>query len=114
MPFNDSQEIGEVEVMKSQREEVEMLLINKAHELKLWDAFSKEKEIDYQIAKNIFHVRIINLENLYIRVTKEQNRYYVQVFDEDVLEEKIEIENMWGFDKKEISLKLNKKVKLFN
>ncbi len=114
LPFNDSQEIGEVEVIKSQIEEVEMLLINKAHELKLMETFSQEKEIDYQIAKNIFHIRVINLENLYIKVTKEQNYYYVQVFDEDVFEEKIEIENMWGFDKKELSFKLNKKVRLFN
>ena len=45
---------------------------------------------------------------------KEHNRYYVQVFDEEAFEEKIEIENMGGFDKKELSLKLNKKVKIFN
>lgn len=114
LPFNDSQVIGEVEPIKSKIEEVEMLLINKAHELKLMDTFSKEREIDYQIAKNIFHVRVINLEDLYIKVMKEQNRYYVQIFDEDVFEEKIELENVWGFDKKELSLKLNKKVKIFN
>ena len=106
--------MDEVEEIKFQIEEIEIILLNKAHELKLIEPFSKEKEIDFQIARNMFHVRVINLEDLSIKVIKEQNSYFLQLFDEEVFEEKIEIQNMWGFDKKELSLKLNKKVKLFN
>lgn len=114
LPFSNSKTMDEVEEIKFQIEEIEIILLNKAHELKLIEPFSKEKEIDFQIARNMFHVRVINLEDLSIKVIKEQNSYFLQLFDEEVFEEKIEIQNMWGFDKKELSLKLNKKVKLFN
>ncbi len=57
---------------------------------------------------------MINLEDLYIKVIKEKENYYVQLFDEEVFEEKIPIESLENRNKKEISFKLNKKMKIFN
>lgn len=113
LPFCEEKTIGEIEELKEQIKEVQMLLIQKAHEQKLIDIVAKEKEIDYQILKNIFQVRIINLEDLYLKLIKEKEAYYVQLFDENVFEEKIEIE-IENPNKKEILLKTNKKVKIFN
>ena len=73
-----------------------------------------EKEIDYAILKNIFCVRVINLEDLYLKITKEKEKYYIQLFDENVFEEKIKIENINYIDKKDLTIKINKKVKIFN
>ena len=91
-----------------------MLLLNKAHELKLMDAFSHKKEIDYQILKNIFYVRVINLEDLYIKIIKENDSYYVQLFDENVFEEKMQLQGISNLNKKDLTFKMNKKVKVFN
>lgn len=114
LPFNKESSIGQVKEMESQIKEIEMLLLERAHELKLIAVFSEEKEIDYEILKNIFYVRVINLEDLYIKFMKEKDNYYVQLFDENVFEEKMKIENIGELNKKDLSFKINKKVKIFN
>lgn len=113
IPYNHKKSIGEIEEIEDQIKKIEMLLLNKAHELKLIDNFSNESEIDYQILKNIFYVRVINLEDLYIKLIKENDRYYVQLFDENVFEEKIEIEGIGNLNKKDLTFKMNRKVKIF-
>lgn len=114
LPFNREKSIREMKEIENQVKEVEMLLLEKAHQLKLIDVFAKEKEIDYQILKNIFCVRVINLEDLYIKFMKEKDGYYIQLFDENVFEEKIKIENIGELSKKDLLFKMNKKVKIFN
>ena len=82
--------------------------------MKLIDICAKEKEIDYEILKNIFSIRVIHLEDLYIKVMKEKESYYIQLFDEEVFEENIPMQALENKDKKEIVFKLNKKIKIFN
>ena len=91
-----------------------MQLIKKAHELKVIDYFSNEEEIDYKILKNIFLVRVINLESVYIKITKEKENYYIQLFDENAFEEKIKLEGLENINKKNLNFKINKKIKIFN
>ena len=62
----------------------------------------------------IFRVRVISLEDLYIKIIKEKEKYYIQLFDENIFEEKIEVENLKYMDKKDLEIKLNKKVNIFN
>ena len=115
LPFNDNGTISQREEIKNQIKEVEMLLLEKAHTLKLIDVFAKERKRDYQILKNIFHVRVINLEDIYIKVMKEKDgNYYIQLFDEEAFEEKIQLEDIESLDKNDILFKLNKKVKIFH
>ena len=113
IPLNEKQIIGQIKDLSNQVEEVEILLIEKAHELKLIDVFSEEKEVEYAILKNIFCVRVINLEDLYFKITKEKDKYYVQLFDENIFEEKIQID-LENLNKKDLTIKLNKKVQIFN
>ena len=75
---------------------------------------SEEAEIEYKILKNIFSIRVINLEDLYLKVTKEKDQYYLQLFDENVFEEKIPMKDIKELNKKDITFKCNKKVKIFN
>ena len=89
-------------------------LIKKAHEVKVISKFSKNDEIDYDLLEIIFNIRVISLEDLYIKIIKEKEKYYIQLFDEDIFEEKIEIENMGNLDKKDFEIKLNRKIKIFN
>ena len=112
LPFIEEKQIYQVTEIKNDVKKVQELLIDKAHELKLVDTISKDKQVDYQILKNIFNIRVINLEDLYIKLTKDKERFYVQLFDENVFEEKREIDG--EINKKELVLKTNKKVKIFN
>ncbi len=112
LPVSDNEQIYQMQEIEEQREKVERQLLAKAQEVKLIDMFSKEKEIDYAILKNLFRVRVINLENLFIKVTKEKEANSVQLFDGEAFEEKIPIEKL--DDKKETLFKINKKIKIVN
>lgn len=114
LPFDEKTAIGQMQEMAEEIKEVEDLLIEKAQEFKLIDSFSKDKELNHKMLRNIFYVRVINLEDLYIKFMKEKDSYYVQLFDENVFEEKIQIENIGEINKKDLSFKMNKKVKIFN
>lgn len=114
LPFNQNLDIGKLESISEEIKIVKRELIKKAHEVKVIDRFSKNHEIDYYLLEIIFNIRVISLEDLYIKIIKEKEKYYIQLFDEDMFEEKIEIENMENLDKKDLEIKLNKKIKIFN
>ena len=114
LPFNQQKTINGVKELEKKIENVERKLITKAHEIKAIELFSKNEEIDYQILKLIFEVRVICLEDLNVKIIKEKNKYYMQLFDENVFEEKIEIKNAENINKNDLEIKLNKKVKIFN
>ena len=88
--------------------------MRKAEELKVLNQLSKDEEKNYQILKNIFETRSINLNELYIKIVRENEKYYLQIFDENAFEEKIELKLFEQASKEEIPMKLNKKVKIFN
>lgn len=114
LPLNQEENINQIKEIEKEIEIVERELIKKGHELKIIDTFSKEEDIDYQILKSIFEVRVINLENLYIRISKEKDKYYIQLFDENAFEEKVEIKDMGKLNKKNLEKRINKKIKIFN
>ncbi len=114
LPFNRDYAIGEEENLKEKMKKIKEELINKAHIINAIDEFSKNKEIDYEILEIIFKIRVISLEDLYIKIIKEKEKYYLQLFDENVFEEKIEIPNMENFNQKDLEVKINKKIKIFN
>ncbi len=114
IPLTENKSISEVKEIFQDIKEIQMLLLKKAHELKIIDILSNDYRIDYQILKNIFNIRVINLEDLYIKLTKEKEKYYLQLFDENIFEEKIELKNLGNLNKKDLTFKINKKIKIFN
>ena len=56
--------------------------------------------------QHILETRIIVLEELYYKVEKEEDKYYVQIFDENISEEKFEVKSIEN-------TKTNKKIKIF-
>ena len=113
LPFNEEKNINEVEDLEKEIKEVRKMLINKAQELKVIIPISKKEEIDDEILKNIFNIRAISLEEIYIKLIKEKDKYYIQFFDDDVFEEKLEIKEMGNINKKDLEIKFNKKIKIF-
>ena len=111
-PNLDKVEGKDVEKFKMDLEHVKEVLIKKLYDNKLINTISTNEKNDIEIVKNIFTLRIINLEYIYIKIKKKENKYIVYIFDEKETLEK-EIEMYLEFNKKD-KIKLNKKVKLFN
>ncbi len=113
LPYELNEYIYEVKDIQKDIQRVGIMLINKANELKVINIFSKNENINYMILKNIFFTRIINLEELYIKITKEKNQYYIQLFDENIIEEKIKINEEQELTKKDFKVRINKKSRVF-
>ncbi len=62
--------------------------------------------LPYEIMQHVFETRIIILEDLYYEITTNDNKKYVQIFDENVSEDKFEIALT-------DNIKTNKKIKIF-
>lgn len=88
-------------------------LLNKAKEEKIIQNFTKNEEIFYIIWKEILSLRAIKLEELSFKIVKNKDKYEIQIFDEDLFEEKKEQNNVKDINLKEAGLKLNKKQKIF-
>ena len=88
--------------------EVLEVIINKAIDFKVLEKISENNETNNEVLKNIFKVRIIKLEKAYLKITKEKDKYFVQIFDENIFEERIEIQKPV-----DLNIKLNKKIPIW-
>ena len=113
LPYEVDKTVIEEKTLQKSVKEVGMALFQKAQKEKVIESIVENKDLEYAILKHIFAVRIIRLEDLYIKLTKEKDKFYLQLFDEDVFEEKIEIPEIKDLNKKELQIRLNKKIKLF-
>lgn len=113
IPFNSEKHIYEVKQLQKRIERIERVLIQRAGELKAINVFSKDEEINYKMVKNIFNSRIINLEELCIKLTKEKEKLYIQLFDDNVFEEKTVLGIRERIKNKDLEIRFNKKVKIF-
>ncbi len=84
-------------------------LLEKAEELKAIQKFSQDENITYIIWKYIFKVRAIKIEDLSIKITKDKQQYILQIFDENIFEEKISITEF----QEKLDIKPNKRIKIF-
>lgn len=114
LPFNRNLDIGRLESISEEIKIVKNELTKKAHELKVIDRLSKNIVIDYELLEILFNIRVISLEDLYMKIIKEKEKYYIQLFDDDVFEEKVEFQDFGNLEKKDLEIKLNKKTKIFN
>lgn len=113
LPYNEDEVIFETRELNKKLTEIGELLIQKAIEQKAMKAVSDNRDLNYKIVKNIFAVKIIELEELSIKITKEKEQYFMQFFDENVFEETIKLDIKEKLNKKDLNMRLNKKVKLF-
>lgn len=100
LPFSLRKKIKDVKDLKDIIEETEKKLVQKAINKKIIS------EVPFEIMKFVFETRIITLEKLYYKISKKEDKYYVQLIDENVNEEKFEITL-------EEKTKTNKKIKIF-
>ena len=101
LPFDLETNVKDIQQLEKEILKTENLLIKKAIENNVI-AYNTP----FEVVRHVFKTRIITLEELYYKITKESEKYYVQIFDENITEEKFEIKPIE-------KIKLNKKIKLF-
>ena len=108
LQYDYKNEIRDLDELKEIIDIVGIKIIEKAIELKVIQRISDDKKTNYEILKNIFNVRIIRLEDAYLKLIKEKDKYFVQIFDENIIEEKVQIQKP-----KELIIKPNKKIAIW-
>lgn len=112
LPYDEIKCIKDIEKLEINIKETTNLIIDKAIDLKMLTKMSEDKKTNYEILKNIFYIRIIKLEDAYLNLIEEKTesdfKYYVQILDENLFEEKMEIPKPKGLD-----IKPNKKIAIW-
>ena len=113
-PLTRENKIIELNQLASKIQEITQILVNKGIQEKVLVNISNQKGLNYYILKEIFKTKIINLESVNIELTKENERLYLQIFDENIFDEKVDLGDIKQFDPKQFNIKLNKTIKVFN
>ena len=109
--YNVIEKIENIEECKNLLKEILNTVMEKAKETKAIQEITKSGEYEYEIWKNILQLRVIKLEDLSLKITKDKEKYFMQIFDEGAFEEKMQIFTNEKINEKQI--KFNKKIKLF-
>lgn len=113
LPYDYEKSVGETLELSNEINQIGKKIIKQANNMKVLEKVSKQEEINYEMLKNIFKTKSIKLEEINIKLIKEKEKFYVQVFDENSLEEKSELQYVEKINKKDLNIRLNKKVKIF-
>ena len=100
LPYDLESNVKDMKKFEEDIEKTEKLLAKKAIDNKVIN------KIPFEVMQHILETRIIVLEELYYKVEQEEEKYYVQIFDENITEEKIQIKSIG-------KTKINKKIKIF-
>lgn len=113
LPYDYERTIREVKPLQKLVVEVEKALLEKAHNMKIIERFSKQEDVNYELLKCIFTTRNINLEEIYVKLEKNKEGYFVQVFDDNICEDRFELESANNMNKRDLYIRFNKKVRAF-
>ena len=90
--------------------EIEKKLIKKACEQKMLTKFSEKEETNYQILKHIFTSKIIDLSETVYTLKYTKGTITLNIYDGNTHDETKQIKIT---EKTELSVKLNKKIKIW-
>ena len=103
--------ICNIEDFNKDLELIKEKIIKKLYDNKVINTISTNEKNDIEIVRNIFNLKIINLEDIYLEIRKKSNEYIIKFYDEKETLEK-EIKMNLEFNKKD-RIRLNKKIRLF-
>ena len=110
LPIDNNNLICDQKELKLYLKKLSKIIIDKAIELKAIIKISDNEEINNRITNQLFLSKIISLEDINIKFTNPKDSIYLTVYDEEIEDTKIKLENI---AKENINIKINKKVKLF-
>lgn len=105
LPINENEFVKDIKELDETFEKLIKRIIKRAQSLKIWDSFSEDANLTYEISKEIFNTKIINLETINMQFKYENKELYVEYFDDTVIENSLKV-HIDG-------VKIKKKVKLF-
>ena len=106
LPYIDGEiSLIDVKKLKENFKKIIKQIIKKAQSLKVFDTFSDTEDLTYNVLKELFEIRLINLENLNIICKYKEGILSVQYYDGEILEK--------AFEVKMDNAKIKKKIKLF-
>lgn len=110
LPYTNGKNITQIKSINKKIENIFSLLLNKAINEKVIIKVSNNEDLNFDILKNIFNTKIIKLESMKIEIVNEKNNLYIQVFDEETFDKKIELDSI---NINEFAVRFNKILDLF-
>ena len=104
--------IKDIEKIEKNLNEIYKLVITKACKNDDLKILNLDININYKIIKQVLDTKIIDLDEIKIKLKLDSSKLIVNVYEKDILEKEILIED--EIKKNDIVMKLNKKYKLFN
>lgn len=98
--------LKEIPKLKNSFEKIIQLLIKKGRDLGVIDFVTEDEKANEQIISKIFDSKLIDLDHLVILSKVEKGRLFIEYYDTNILEMRIELQS-------DRTLKLKKKTKLF-
>ncbi len=111
--FDSKNSIGEIPELQNDIERTISALLVRTKLEGITGQFTTIKDLENKIYKEIFLLKTISLEDIYMAPIKEDNIIFMQLYDENEFERKIELGTIDEIPKRELGLKFNKKVKVF-
>lgn len=107
IPYFNKTFVKDIPELKEMLNDTENMLIEKLIEMKMINKFSDNSKFDKKLVKNVFKLRLMNLENIYLEFEKGE-KIRIILYDVETAEKGFEISN------KDIKIiKYNKKIKMF-
>lgn len=104
IPITNNQKVQDI----TNFENLEKYVITIACKEKVINIISRNIIENYEIIKNVFQTDIIKLEKIHLKINKEQNKYILEIYEEENKTANISFENL-----AELNIAENKKIKLF-
>ena len=114
IPYNKNRKIYHLRYLNKDINNAMEMLIHKLIIEKICVKISNDEMFNYRILKNIFLTKIMDLTNIYIKITKEEDNIYLQLFDENIFDNKILLGQISEIDMQNLNVKLNKNISIFN
>lgn len=112
LSINNNIKIKDVTKLENSLDEVYKVIITKACKNDILRIVNLDININYKIIKQILDTKIINLNEIKIKLKINEIKLVISVYEKDILEREIIIED--NITKNDLFIKLNKKYKLFN
>ena len=111
IPVTTEEDVSTMKKLDRLKTIVAKEFLKKAKELKIMNRVLKEEKNEVEILKKVFSLQIISLEDVYFNISKVDDVFYIQFYDENIVDEKFII-NL-DLKKEDFLVRLNKKTKLF-
>lgn len=105
--LNDNISLKNVQVLNSEFENIITVLYEKARKIGVIEDITKDEKANYAIIRQIFDSKMIDLNNMVIETKIENGKLFIEYYDTNILETRIEL-----YSNK--TIKLNKKTKVLN